>query len=280
MRKITLLTAFFAVFTMNAQIFFDNFNEEVLDATTFLNWDSIDFDSDGNNWEVFDAASISADWLFTGFGVDSDSWEQAPFSPDNWLITKNPIDLTGSTGTTISYLVGTYQTDGNFIDDKYSVYMTTSNTIGDLLVATPIDTRLVSDDVTASAGDYTDSAASVTIDASAYDGQMVYLTFRHFDSVDINSVLLDDITVDGTLGTTDETFNGFNFYQDVNNVLHMSANTSLENIQIFNVLGQQVISQKLSSSNETIDLASYKTGIYIAKVSIEGKTKSFKIIKK
>ncbi len=280
MKKITLLVAVFAAFTMNAQIFFDDFNGEVVDATTFAQWDAIDFDGDGNNWEVFDAASISPDWLFTGFGVDSDSWESAPFTPDNWLVTKDPIDLTGVTGTTISFLVGTYQTNGTFIDDKYSVYLTTSNTIGDLLVATPIDTRLVSDDVTASAGDYTDSAALVTIDASAFDGQVVYLTFRHFDSIDINSVLLDDITVDGVLGTTDETFKGFNYYVDAQNVLVLSANTNLESVQLYNVIGQQVVSQKLSNTNENLNLASLETGIYIAKVSIEGQTKSFKIIKK
>jgi len=280
MKKITLLAAVFAVFTMNAQIFFDDFNGETLDAITYDKWDSIDFDADGNFWEVFDAGAISPNWLFSGFGVDSDSWEQDPFTPDNWLITKDPIDLTSVSGTEISFIVGTYQTNGNFIDDKYSVYLSTSNEVLDLLVATPIDTRLVSDDCTASAGDYSDSSANVTIDASAYDGQVVYLAFRHFDSVDINSVLLDDITVDGVLGTSDESFNGFNYFVDANSNLNLSANSSLESVLVYNILGQQVVSQRLSSTNEIIELSSFNTGIYIVKVSIEGNTKSFKIIKK
>ena len=125
--------------------------------------------------------------------------------------------------------------------------MTTSNDIATLLTATPIVTKLTSDDVNPTAGDGSDSSASVTVDASAYDGQVVYLTFRHFESFDINSVLLDDISVDGILGITDTSFNNFNYYVNANNHLILSATTSIENIQLFNLLGQEVISQKLSN---------------------------------
>ncbi len=280
MKKITFFTALFAVVSMNAQIFFDDFNTEIVDATTFAQWDAIDQDGDGENWEVFDADATGYPWLMSGLGVDSDSWEGAPFTPDNFLITKDPIDLSSVTGATLSFVVGTYQTNGTFIDDKYSIYMTASNDVADILASEPVTTRLVSDDVTASAGDGSDSSALLFFDISQFDGQVVYLTFRHYDSVDVNSVLLDDITVDGVLGVTDESFNGFNYFVDYYNVLNLRANTALEQIVIFNALGQQVVSQKLSNTNETINLASLETGIYVAKVSIEGNTKSFKIIKK
>lgn len=283
MKKITLLAAIFAVFTMNAQIFFDDFNEEPTDAITFDKWESIDFDGDGNFWEVADMlAYATTDAPLHPMQTqvaDSDSWEGSAFTPDNWLVTKDPIDLTSVSGSTLSFMVGTYQTNGTFIDDKYSIYLTESNDIGDLIVETPLDTRLVSDDVTAASGDGSDSAALVSIDISAFDGQMVYLSFRHFDSIDINSVLLDDITVDGALGITDETFNNFNYYINANSQLILSANSTIDSLQFFNLLGQQVVSKKLSNSNEIIDIASLNSGIYIVKVSIEGKTKTFKIVK-
>tara|TARA_B100001063_G_scaffold120327_1_gene112340 strand:+ start:3703 stop:4554 length:852 start_codon:yes stop_codon:yes gene_type:complete len=283
MKKITLLGAILVAFTMNAQIFFDDFNSDIVDTQIFTNWDSNDFDGDGENWEVFDADAVydPGIWLLSGLAADSDSWEGgSPFDPDNYLTTKEPIDLTGVTGTTITYLIGTYQTDNTFIDDKYSILMTTSNDIATLLTATPIVTKLTSDDVNPTAGDGSDSSASVTVDASAYDGQVVYLTFRHFESFDINSVLLDDISVDGILGITDTSFNNFNYYVNANNHLILSADTSIENIQLFNLLGQEVISQKLSNTNETISISSLDTGIYAAKVSINGFTKSFKIVRK
>ena len=70
----------------------------------------------------------------------------------------------------------------------------------------------------------------------------------------------------------------FNHYI-TNNQLIINASTSLENIQLYNLLGQQVISKKLLNTNETINIASLETGIYVAKVSIQGTSKSFKIVK-
>ena len=84
---------------------------------------------------------------------------------------------------------------------------------------------------------------------------------------------------EGVLSLQDEYFNDFNYYIDTNSQLVLNASTSLENIQLFNLPGQQVISKKLSNTNETINIESLDTGIYIAKVSIQGKSKSFKIVK-
>ena len=84
---------------------------------------------------------------------------------------------------------------------------------------------------------------------------------------------------EGVLSLQDEYFNDFNYYIDTNSQLVLNASTSLENIQLYNLPGQQVISKKLSNTNETINIASLDTGIYIAKVSIQGKSKSFKIVK-
>ena len=84
---------------------------------------------------------------------------------------------------------------------------------------------------------------------------------------------------EGVLSLQDEYFNDFNYYIATNSQLVINASTSLENIQLYNLLGQEVISKKLSNTNETINIESLDTGIYIAKVSIQGKSKSFKIVK-
>lgn len=283
MKKITFLALLLIVSTtINAQIFSDDFNTETVDATTFANWTSLDEDGDGNFWEVFDADAQGYAWIMSGLGVDSDSWEGGtPFTPDNYLITAQPLDLTDVTGTTVSFIVGTYQTNGTFLDDKYSVYLTASNDPAIISGETPILTRFVGDDVTASAGDGSDSAALIIIDASAYDGQVVYLTFRHYDTSDQNSVLIDDVVVDGiVLGTNDVTFQGFRHYVDASSQLQLKSNSNMENINLFNVLGQQVLSQKLNNTTETVNLSGFTSGLYIATVTIEGQTKSFKILKR
>ena len=283
MKKITFLAVFFAAFAMNAQISFsDDFNTEVLDATTFTNWDSIDQDGDTNFWEVFDTANIGTGAsLMTGFGADSDSWEGGtPLMPDNYLITSQPIDLSASTGTTLSFLVGSYQTNGSFLGDKYSVYLTASNDPTVIVGETPVLTRLVSDDVAGDQADGSASAALIFVNISAFDGQVVYLTFRHYDSDDENSVLIDDVVVDGVLAVADQTFNSFKYYVDANNQLNLSADISMESVVLYNVLGQQVVSQKLANTNEIVNISALQSGIYIAKVSIDGNSKSFKIVKR
>lgn len=294
MKKITLLAALFAGFAMNAQItiFEDDFDSEIIDATTYSKWTASDEDGDGENWEVFDATNTQYDsdgddipdtnynWIMTGLGTDSDSWEGgAPLSPDNYLTTTDPIDLTFAVGSSLTYKVGTYQTNGQFINDQYSIYLTTSNDPADIEGETPVATKLVSDDVAADAVDGSTSAAEVTIDISAYDGQVVYLTFRHYNSVDVNSVLLDDIKIEaGSLGVTDQNFDGFKHFV-ANGQLNLSANTSMEKVALYNMLGQQVISQKLNSNNETVNISGLQSGVYIVTVSIEGASKTFRIVK-
>ncbi|MFT5077990.1 MAG: hypothetical protein ACI825_001445 [Planctomycetota bacterium] len=59
----------------------------------------------------------------------------------------------------------------------------------------------------------------------------------------------------------------------------MKAASAMENIVVYNLNGQVVLNRVLSSTTESIDLSSKATGVYIAKVSIEGAEKSFKISK-
>lgn len=85
---------------------------------------------------------------------------------------------------------------------------------------------------------------------------------------------------DGGLGFGENSFEGFSYLVDTNNQLTLKASTNLNNVVLYNIVGQQVLSQKLSNTTETIDLSNLTTGVYIATVSIEGQTKSVKIVKR
>jgi len=85
---------------------------------------------------------------------------------------------------------------------------------------------------------------------------------------------------EGVLGISDNSFNNFSYYIDASNTLNLKSDLPFENVTIFSISGQQVIDQKLSSNENTVSISDLQQGIYIARVSIEGKTKSFKIIKK
>ena len=283
MRKITLLVALFATFIMNAQIFTEDFEAETADATTFANWTSVDVDGDGEFFEVADivGTDIEASPL-VGLVADSDSWEAGtPFTPDNFLILSNPIDLAGISDGTLTFTIGTYQSNGNFTDDRLQVYVSTSNDPAVLVTETPVFDQTVADITPADDGG-ANSAANITpIDLSSFSGQQVYIAFRHFDSVDINSVLLDNIIVDGTLSADEFSTTNFTQYFNVNNSeLRLNASVPMENVRLFNTLGQEVVNRTLSNTEETISLSTISNGIYIAQVAIGNTTETFKLIKR
>ncbi len=285
MKKITLLLFSLLALTLNAQVtvFTDDFEAETVDAVTYTNWISTDDDADGNFWEVADVnASGLGLSLLVGLMVDSDSWEaNVPFSPNNYLTTTNPLDLTNIGSTMLTYTVGTYQTSGAFIADQYSIYLTTSNAVVDINAATPVTTRLVSDDVAADSGDGANSASVVNIDVSMYDGQIVYLTFRHFGTFDENSVLIDDVTVEGIVLSVEEfelnqithTFN-----QD-SKILTLESQKVLKSISIYNILGQETLKVDLNNTRSELNLSTLQAGIYIAKIiGNNNATKTIKLV--
>jgi len=60
--------------------------------------------------------------------------------------------------------------------------------------------------------------------------------------------------------------------------LHLSSNQPIENVIVSTILGQQV-NVSLSSDNKNLDLSNLANGNYFVKVTIEGVSKTIKVIK-
>ena len=74
----------------------------------------------------------------------------------------------------------------------------------------------------------------------------------------------------------------FNFSLSPNptkNMLNLSAQKAINNVELYNVLGKQVFSQKVEAKQANISVAHLSKGIYIAKVTIGNSTGSYKFIK-
>ena len=63
------------------------------------------------------------------------------------------------------------------------------------------------------------------------------------------------------------------------NELHISSPSNMNEIEIYSITGQKVISQSLNSTNGNIDLSQLSSGIYLVKLQFEGATKTFKFVK-
>ncbi len=91
-----------------------------------------------------------------------------------------------------------------------------------------------------------------------------------------------DITIDGTLLSTDEnSIQGFSFYPNpTGETLNLSSIESIEDVVIYNLLGQQVIGQDVNATSLQLDTSSLATGAYLMKVTVNGQTGTYKLIKK
>jgi hypothetical protein len=92
---------------------------------------------------------------------------------------------------------------------------------------------------------------------------------------------ITDIVIDGTnLGVVSNTIEGFSYYPNpTTSTLNLSSVESIENVEIYNMLGQKVIDQNVNATTSEINVSELSTGTYLMKVSVNGQTGIYKILK-
>ncbi|AFL79630.1 Cleaved Adhesin Domain protein [Aequorivita sublithincola DSM 14238] len=288
MKKITLFATIFAALALNAQNVIyeedfesytvgDNVGEDTDIPTTFL---SYDVDGDGYNWGLTKPTNFTQDMylIYDGNFIMSASYitlgannngGQGALNANNILVFPKISIPAGATDVELTYFVAG-GTSSNFFSETYYVTVTTGNTQAEILAATPIYSETLP----------TYLGRTINLDLNPYIGQDIYLAFRHQTS-DQWMLGLDDLRVTaGTLSIGDNEFQGFTYFLDNNNQMILKADKPMSDITLYNVLGQVVISKKLSEVNETLNLSTLNSGVYIVKIAIDGQNKSFKIVKR
>lgn len=93
---------------------------------------------------------------------------------------------------------------------------------------------------------------------------------------------LDNVRINNEELSVDEFNNNTfkHFYNKDTDVLTMTSSTlAFDNVELYNLLGQQVLNRSLSQTNEIVNMSSLEDGIYLAKVSIQGRIQTVKILK-
>ena len=92
---------------------------------------------------------------------------------------------------------------------------------------------------------------------------------------------IDDFQITSTsLGIKDLSTLQFTYFPNpVNDKLTINAQTNVDNIVVFNMLGQVVSSQSPYSLNCLVDMASMRTGVYFVQVSIGNNTQTVRVLK-
>ena len=97
-----------------------------------------------------------------------------------------------------------------------------------------------------------------------------------------NACRMDDFSiVENSTASVDDLkkFNFSTYPNPASTNLNISASKNIESIEIFNLLGQKVISLNPKNSQVTVNVADLHTGVYIVKASIQGIKGSYKFVK-
>ena len=240
------------------------------DGVSFVSCNTfVDADGDGNGWTQ---VSFSID---NGNPVaDSQSYNGAILTPDNWIIM-GPIDLSNVGSATLSWLVRGI--DPAWCGENYSVYVGSSSDPADLMGGA---SSVVYNETIASGSDACGNTfAERSLDISAAAGGPVYIGFRHHDISDMFRLNIDDVSVDSEeLGISDFENSELDYYYNSDSKeLVLNSTQIMDEISIFNLLGQEVISSDIASQNFSIDLSNLSSSIYVVSVIADTKIKRFKL---
>ena len=131
-----------------------------------------------------------------------------------------------------------------------------------------------------SSGNYIEAPTSWTLyefDLSDYEGQTIRIAINYVGN-DSFALQMDSFLVEGTLGTDNfENSDIQHFYNPISRRLEINSSKILKKIEIFNLLGQGIISKNIESNSMSIDLSNFENSIYLVRVYGELGIKSFKL---
>jgi hypothetical protein len=90
----------------------------------------------------------------------------------------------------------------------------------------------------------------------------------------------DNVSYGTALGINDFNENSFKMYPNpATNDLTVSGLSTIENVAVYNLLGQEVINKRPNSNEVTLDVSNLQNGVYIIKTLSDGKIASSKFVK-
>jgi hypothetical protein len=268
MKKITLIIAAMLYgITTSAQLQTESFNNNTLPA----GWTSIN-ESSGCNMQFGYTGAMPESGdptaTFTTGAAFFDDSVCGTLSKDRIVLTAPTIDLTGVTNAemVVIYNLQVFGSKGEFIIEAFNgidwvqILMQDSDT--------PRNTG---------------ANQTKILDVSEYLNDAFAIRFIYDDEgsrawgVGIDNYTLTNNTVAGIEEFADI---DFKYYPNpVANFLKLNSKENIEEINIYNILGQEVLHKNISARSAQIDLSNLPVGAYIAHVQIDSRVGTIKILK-
>ena len=225
------------------------------DAIAWITQQDLDLDGDMTN-ETFatngnSTANTKNDWMFSPAFTLTDGTEYQVSTTFNMFngdgsLEAFIVDSPSSTATTQIALFSQANVTGQTM-------------LGDLLPTAITETNAFTP---TTAGDY-------------------YIAYRSFGAANTGFVLIFNSSLETTLSVNEFDSNNFtkSYNKTTGQLTLTSSNLPFDGIELYSILGQNVVSEKLSQTTEVIDMSRLTQGVYLATVTINGASKTFKIIK-
>lgn len=114
-----------------------------------------------------------------------------------------------------------------------------------------------------------------------YDSVTIFMNFNTGPGNPELIMAWDNLEQIEVLELNNNVIEGFTFYPNPSlDVINLTAKENIERVSIYNMLGQKVIDQNINAISSQLDVANLVTGTYFMLVSADGKTASYKVIKK
>jgi hypothetical protein len=143
------------------------------------------------------------------------------------------------------------------------------------------------DDIDAGGGNYMSEVSLTGVDGIAADDILWVRIHEYSNSASDGA---DDGEFEIVAHATDATLSNETFEQDitalsyfpnpVTNKLTLKAQQNIQNVSVYNMLGQEVMRTEMNLQRGELDMSSLQSGPYFVKVSINGTVETIKIIKK
>lgn len=237
-------------------------------------YETEDVDGDTLSWITQQDLDLDGDLIPETFATNASGTADST-NKDDWFFSP-ALGLTAGTEYEFS--------------SSYNVLQGTANaSLEAFIVDSPSSTANVVATLFTNAG-FTTQGEFATLETMAYQENSTftpsvsddyYIAYRSFGPRGGGFVLLFDSSLDTTLGVNEFGQSNFNhFYNKDLKVLNLeSSNMAMTNIEVYSLLGQPVISRSLSSTSEAINVSSLTDGVYLAKITINGNSKTIKFVK-
>ena len=114
-----------------------------------------------------------------------------------------------------------------------------------------------------------------------YQSVTIFMNFNMTDPAD-QVYYWDNLVLGEPLEVSENTMADISIYPNpATSVLNLQASQQIKSIQLFNLLGQNVLDKPVNSKTSVLEVAQFNNGVYLAKVLFDnGVTQTLKLIKK